>query len=887
MICRRHRRCVLACAMLVLACVFRQATANNASPHPVQVTQPDGRKISLILRGTEYLHWYEDTQGYTVLQRDDRSYTYATLGTRSTMVASDRLVGVDTPPAELQKHLIPPPFGRELRMPRLPARMSQAPQRTSTAGQVKNVVVLMRFSNHTNRQLPPPSAFNTIFNAPGGDPTLAPTGSVRDFYLENSYGALDLSSTVFAWVTLPRTEQYYANGDSGLTPKIAEAIRDALVLADAQIDFSKFDGDHDGWVDAIAFVHSGYAAEFGGVDADGVDYKDRIWSHRWSIPTWNSAEGVKISDYHINPGLWGTSGSDPGRIGVICHETGHFFGLPDLYDVSQQGEGDGSWELMANSWGFDGTQLHPPHLGGWSKAFLGWLTPKDISSAGTYSVPQVETRPSPGSLPTVFRISSGFPADEYLLVENRQPVGFDSGIPSTGSGLAIWHVDELKPANDDPGFPGQSGWPSNNKHYKVALLQADGKYDLERGINRGDAGDLYRKGFKDHIDETTVPSSDKYQFGTVGHTGVNIHDISASGSTMTFQLSPPSVAPPITSADGTTAEMPPGAIPSFAAAHEFASRVSGGSDKEFVRVMSEALHAIKSDTQVGVPGKRNLLPQEMAIGSTDERIVSESSLYSNPTWLSNQQRLWTEVTAKAAISTRIFGGSECLPGEFPHCVAIGTANRFCCTGTLIGPKVVLTAGHCVDGACSSRVYFGLDSNTPDATKIVNVAAAILHPGYDRNTFANDVALLILSQPVPAVDPVPIADSADIDNAFFLRLAGYGFTEFGRFGVQMTVDVAVASADCACAECPRLYGCHIGREIVAGGNGVDSCNGDSGGPAYIVKNNTLYLAGSTSRATRNSVQQCGDGGIYVRADKHLDWIRETAALHGASLDGSRP
>jgi hypothetical protein len=63
------------------------------------------------------------------------------------------------------------------------------------------------------------------------------------------------------------------------TKKIHAAIRYALDYLDDRglIDFSKFDVDGDGYIDAITFVHSGYGAEWGGVDSYGANYPNRIW----------------------------------------------------------------------------------------------------------------------------------------------------------------------------------------------------------------------------------------------------------------------------------------------------------------------------------------------------------------------------------------------------------------------------------------------------------------------------------------------------------------------------------------------------------------------------------------------------------------------------------
>jgi M6 family metalloprotease-like protein len=300
-------------------------------------------------------------------------------------------------------------------------------------------------------------------------------------------------------------------------------VEDALALVDPMVDFGQFDRDNDGFIDAIDIIHSGYGAESGG---------SGIWSHRWNLPaSWISADNngagtkVKVNAYHPEPALFGSTGTGITRIGVITHGTGHFFGLPDLYDTDDSSAGIGSWCMMPNAWGFDNDQLHPPHFSAWCKVFLGWVTPSELSKRGVYGIAQAET--SRG----IWKIIKNYPANEYLLIENRQPIGLDSRIPQ--GGLAIWHIDESKPSNAPEGFPGQSGWPANNNHYKVALLQADGTYDLEHNKNPGDSGDLYQGGSR-RLGPDTVPNSDAYQSGMVYSTQIEISNFSAAGPLMTF-----------------------------------------------------------------------------------------------------------------------------------------------------------------------------------------------------------------------------------------------------------------------------------------------------------------------------------------------------------------
>ena len=508
-----------------------------ANPLPFEVTQGDGSKISLYLRGNINNNWLEDTEGYLVV-KTDADYVYADLSSSGKEIATKYKVGKIQPKATgLTKNLRPAPPVLKRGTSFSTQSISAVPPSPST-GTVPNIVILLQFSDHVGRPLPSNTDFEKIFNSVGGDPVIAPTGSVRDYYLENSYGAMTINSTVFGWVTLPNTEAYYADGSSALTgEKFGEALTYALNQLDPQINYNLFDSNNDNWVDAIAFIHSGYGAENGWSDQYGATQPNRIWSHKHYITTWTSAEGVQVSKYHVSTGLWGLSGIEPGRIGVICHETGHFFDLPDLYDTDTSSSGIGYWGLMAGgSWGFANDQRYPSHFCAWSKIQLGWITPDMISlpaHSGHYDLRQSESNPD------VIRIDTGYPDGEYLLIENRQPWGFDINIPQ--GGLAIWHIDENKitPNNRDnasEGYPGQPGWPQNNNHYRVALLQADGFYDLEKQYNSADSGDLYNETGINEISTLTTPNTNAYQDGNIVVSRNKIYNISRSANYMTFDF---------------------------------------------------------------------------------------------------------------------------------------------------------------------------------------------------------------------------------------------------------------------------------------------------------------------------------------------------------------
>jgi M6 family metalloprotease-like protein len=147
---------------------------------------------------------------------------------------------------------------------------AQQVSKLSLRSEVKNLVILIRFADHKSRTLPTPTDYHTFFNSNTAHKTLCPTGSIRSFYLENSYGKLNISSTIVGWIDVDMTEQEVAANKAGLTQLTHKLIEKALNIVDTTVDFSSYDDDEDGRIDIVTFLHSGYGAEFDGSQT-------RIW----------------------------------------------------------------------------------------------------------------------------------------------------------------------------------------------------------------------------------------------------------------------------------------------------------------------------------------------------------------------------------------------------------------------------------------------------------------------------------------------------------------------------------------------------------------------------------------------------------------------------------
>lgn len=207
-----------------------------------------------------------------------------------------------------------------------------------------------------------------------------------------------------------------------------------------------------------------------------------------------------------------------------------------------------------------------------------------------------------------------------------------------------------------------------------------------------------------------------------------------------------------------------------------------------------------------------------------------------------------------------------------------------CTGALVAEDAVVTAAHCVrvqdaqgfyvadKPVESMRVVHGaLHTSFAEEGDGVDVAAVftldfdgVSHDdegdpgGLGR---AQDLAVMLLAEPITSRTPAVVLPAAELGAVLtpgaLLTLAGFGHNQADRKGTYGRLNVA---------ESPFVR--RNDTEMLVGGEGEpDTCDGDSGGPAYLLDDEVVYLVGAASRG----IDACGAGGIYTLVPAYEDWV----------------
>lgn len=464
-----------------------------AYPYPVTYQQPDGSVLEVSLFGDRAVNWAQTNDGYHLLKNSDGGYYYAVGDNNQGMVQSSvlahavekRTANEKAFVANLNKGIF---FSKEIirekRDAYLPNKLKSGTINTGfpAYGKRKLVVILVEYQDVKFTKSK--EDFSNLFNQKNYSENDA-TGSVADYFHDNSFGKMDLNIEVAGPYTLSgNRDSYGGNNESGNDQNPRAMAKEGVTRADKDVDFTQFDNDEDGLVDGVYIIFAGHGEEAGASS-------DAIWSHAWNFgtsPLW--VDGIQARGYSCSPELMGNGGKSMTGIGVICHEFLHVCGLPDFYDTDYSGSGGqsfdpGKWDPMAGgSWNNYGKT--PPFVNAYSREILGWQEPNILSEPTSVILPNS----AQNNISYKILTSS---EKEFFIMENRQNIKWDKHIPSHG--MLIYHVDLNKwngnQINVDPG------------HQGFDIEEADGVNT--KGSVSGDP--FPGVGLKDEFSDDTKPSS--------------------------------------------------------------------------------------------------------------------------------------------------------------------------------------------------------------------------------------------------------------------------------------------------------------------------------------------------------------------------------------------
>lgn len=446
------------------------ALAIRATQQQVVRIQPDGSTVTMMLYGDERAHCATTVDGIPVVENSEGYLVYADYAEDGSLTATE-IIANDANSADRQKWFATrKDFNLEatLKARLANGRIKETTPRVETTrgiglsstsyphfGSPKAIIILVEYQDVKFKTENPYEYFNALLNEEGFSQYNA-TGSVLDWFRDNSKGQFTPEFDLYGPVTLPNEMSYYGKNDRwGNDANPEQMVIHACDILDETVDFSQYDTDGDGKVDNIYVFYAGYG------EADGGG-SNTVWPHSWDITSAGSKryryDGVIIDHYACSNEVDHYT-RKPDGIGTFVHEFSHVLGLPDLYQTDG-GTGcftPGSYSVLDyGPYNNDGRT--PPNYSSYELYALDWITPIPLDRSDIYELPNLADSHEAYILPTDN-------TNEYYLFENRQKTGNDKYIP--GHGMLVWHID-YKPMK----------WEYNEvnntkSHQYVDLVEAD------------------------------------------------------------------------------------------------------------------------------------------------------------------------------------------------------------------------------------------------------------------------------------------------------------------------------------------------------------------------------------------------------------------------------
>lgn len=502
-------------AEVTFALLFSIA-ASIGAPHEGEqfsLRQPDGTFVPVLVWGDEFHQNVESPDGYTLIRDKDEWICYAVLSADGNeYISSGIRYTSDRRTPSLSKRIR---INRESMQkkqlakkkalgyqqliepnPALPHIYSPSPQdeggEPAEPKMVTGLTVLIDFpdtkSNITREMI------ENFCNQPGYSKNNN-NGSVFDYFRDVSNGQMLYTNVVTTFITASNNKSYYDRGEG--YNYVQELLTDVLgKLKNQGIDMSQITLSNNR-VLALNVFYAGSA---------NAGWANGLWPHAGTYQGRATINGIGFSKYQL-----ASLGSSP-QLGTFVHENGHMLmSWPDLYSYEDHSNGVGNWCVMNSINPATNPQQPNPYF----RNLAGWISVTNITGRARGTV-YTHTANSHSAY-TYIRNSK-----EFYFIEARKREGRSSGLP--GDGLLVWHV-HTDGRNTDP----RKGFPL------VALVQADGKRDLEKMTNNGDAGDPFRTNYNTRFNKSTIPASIWHDAVS---TGIDLAEISSNGPEMTFTIGP-------------------------------------------------------------------------------------------------------------------------------------------------------------------------------------------------------------------------------------------------------------------------------------------------------------------------------------------------------------
>ena len=439
--------------LLVAVITALTASAEPANPTPVTMTQSNGETIQIKLVGDEFYHFNTTIDGYTVINTKG-NWEYAIKN--GDRLASSGIMAHDPGArgaqelqlvSSLDKYLVDTQSKSQgLKKRKQRDAKNQQPSKAPVVdyNTFRGLIILINYNDKQFQMSDANEFYNSLCNTQNYNGFYHQghfqqcTGSVRDYYYDNSMGQFDPEFDIVGPVNL----NYSCLEGNDKSREIFQAALDAV---DDQVDFSQYDADNDGMIDMVFFMVAGYSSSYSGNNSG------YLWPHMSYLYGYSPEsgwyylqyDGKYMGRYASSCEIYGWESygyTMPNAIGTICHEFGHVLGLPDLYDTDYEGSGGqsnhpGEWDVMAGGSSSNYGRT-PVGYSLWERVELGFAEEPEELTPGTKTLTAINISN------TGYRMQSPNEA-EYFLFENRQSNKWDAALP--GHGLVITRVDYSNP----------------------------------------------------------------------------------------------------------------------------------------------------------------------------------------------------------------------------------------------------------------------------------------------------------------------------------------------------------------------------------------------------------------------------------------------------------